>query len=137
MNGILGNDGNLRVFEEIKKNLGIFWSFLPKNELADVSNEKLRLHVHLFYYLYPQNTKCPEGQIRHLIYLLENAVINLPPDQEQMVWLIDFTGWSFTTAVSVKLTYETTSVLQNHYPERLAYAILYNPPRIFQAFWKV
>ena len=93
--------------------------------------------MHLFYYLYPQNTKCPEGQIRHFIYLLENAVINLPPDQEQMVWLIDFTGWSFTTAVSVKLTYETTNVLQNHYPERLAYAILYNPPRIFQAFWKV
>lgn len=84
-----------------------------------------------------QNTSSCEGQLRHLVYLMENALFNLPPDQEQMVWLIDFTGWSFTTAVPVKTTREVVNILQNHYPERLGNAILYNPPRIFGAFWKV
>jgi hypothetical protein len=72
-----------------------------------------------------------------MVYLMENALLNLPPGEEQMVWLIDFTGWSFTTAVSIKTSREATHILQNYYPERLGYALLYNPPRIFQAFWKV
>eukprot|EP00249_Psilotum_nudum_P023869 c29012_g2_i3 orf=406-1305(-) len=84
-----------------------------------------------------QNTSSHEGQIRHLVYLLENAIFNLPLDQEQMVWLIDFKGWSLTNAVPVRTAHETANILQNHYPERLASAILYNPPRIFEAFWKV
>ncbi|KAH7298323.1 hypothetical protein KP509_25G037400 [Ceratopteris richardii] len=84
-----------------------------------------------------QNTSSCEGQLKHLVYLMENALFNLPPGQEQMVWLIDFTGWSFSTAVPVKTTREVVNVLQNHYPERLGNAILYNPPRIFGAFWKI
>ncbi|CAN0872639.1 Phosphatidylinositol transfer protein 3 [Linum grandiflorum] len=84
-----------------------------------------------------QNTKSAENQIRHLVYLLENAVLNLPEGQEQMSFLIDFTGWSLTNRVPIKTAHETASILQNHYPERLAVAFLYNPPRIFEAFWKV
>nr|VDC97818.1 unnamed protein product [Brassica rapa] len=38
-----------------------------------------------------QNTKSPKGQIRFLVYCMENAILNLPDNQEQMVWLIDFT----------------------------------------------
>ena len=90
-----------------------------------------------FHCIHQQNTSCSVGQIRHMVYLMENALLNLPPDEEQMVWLIDFTGWSFSTAVSIRTTREATNILQNYYPERLGYAILYNPPRIFQAFWKV
>lgn len=84
-----------------------------------------------------QNTTSEENQLRHLVYLLENAIINLPPDQVQMVWLIDFNGWSLTNYVPVKTVRETVNILQNHYPERLAAALLYNPPRIFEAFWKI
>ncbi|KAJ4965034.1 hypothetical protein NE237_016883 [Protea cynaroides] len=84
-----------------------------------------------------QNTKSHDNQIRHLVYLLENAILNLPDDQEQMSWLIDFSGWSLTNSVPIKTARETANVLQNHYPERLAIAFLYNPPRIFEAFWKV
>ncbi|KAJ4964060.1 hypothetical protein NE237_023999 [Protea cynaroides] len=84
-----------------------------------------------------QNTQSHDNQIRHLVYLLENAVLNLPEGQEQMSWLIDFTGWSLSNSVPMKTTRETTNILQNHYPERLAMAFLYNPPRIFEAFWKV
>lgn len=84
-----------------------------------------------------QNTTSMDNQMRHLVYLLENAILNLPEGQEQMSWLIDFTGWSITNNVPIKSARETINILQNHYPERLAIAFLYNPPRIFEAFWKI
>ncbi|CAJ1942567.1 unnamed protein product [Sphenostylis stenocarpa] len=83
-----------------------------------------------------QNTTSAEDNIRHLVYLMENAILNLPEGQEQMSWLIDYTGLSLNTNVSVKTARDIIYILQNHYPERLAIAFLYNPPRIFQAFWK-
>ncbi|KAJ7944292.1 Random slug protein 5 [Quillaja saponaria] len=83
-----------------------------------------------------QNTASPENNIRHLVYLMENAILNLLEGQEQMAWLIDFTGFSLNTSISVKTARDIIYILQNHYPERLGVAFLYNPPRIFQAFWK-
>ncbi|XP_010538952.1 PREDICTED: random slug protein 5 [Tarenaya hassleriana] len=83
-----------------------------------------------------ENSKSVKGQIRYLVYCMENAVQNLPPDQEQMVWLIDFHGYSLAN-VSLKATQETAHVLQEHYPERLGVAILYNPPKFFEPFWKL
>ncbi|KAF6149168.1 hypothetical protein GIB67_026024 [Kingdonia uniflora] len=83
-----------------------------------------------------QNTKSTKGQIRYLVYCMENAILNLPVEQEQMVWLIDFHGFNMSH-LSVKVTRETAHVLQEHYPERLGIAILYNPPWIFESFWKV
>jgi hypothetical protein len=67
---------------------------------------------------------------------MENAVLNLPPGQEQMVWLIDFEGFNLSN-ISVKLTRETAHVLQDRYPERLGVAILYNPPKFFEPFFTV
>nr|GME01182.1 random slug protein 5-like [Ipomoea batatas] len=84
-----------------------------------------------------QNTTSLDNQIKHLVYLIENAILNLPEGQEQMAWLIDFTGWSITNNVPIKSARDTISILQNHYPERLAVAFLYSPPRIFEAFWKI
>lgn len=84
-----------------------------------------------------QNSTSPEGNIRHLVYLIENAVLNLPEGQEQMSWLIDFSGWSLNTNIPISTARDIIYVLQNHYPERLGLIILYSPPRFFQAFWKV
>ncbi|XP_047955226.1 phosphatidylinositol transfer protein 3-like isoform X3 [Salvia hispanica] len=39
--------------------------------------------------------------------------------------------------ISIKVTRETAHVLQEHYPERLGVAILYDAPKIFQPFWMV
>lgn len=83
-----------------------------------------------------QNTKDAEGNIRHLVYLIENSILNLGEGQEQMSWLIDFTGLSLSNSVPVRTARDIINILQNHYPERLAIAFLYNPPRIFEAFWK-
>ncbi|KAL8225783.1 hypothetical protein R6Q57_018340 [Mikania cordata] len=84
-----------------------------------------------------QNTTSMDNQIRHLVYLMENAMLNLPEGQEEMAWLIDFTGWSFTTNVPIRTAKDTINILQDHYPQRLAVAFLYTPPRIFEAFWKI
>ncbi|KAJ0939372.1 putative CRAL-TRIO lipid binding domain, CRAL/TRIO domain, CRAL/TRIO domain superfamily [Helianthus annuus] len=84
-----------------------------------------------------QNTTSMDNQIKHLVYLMENAMLNLPEGQEEMAWLIDFTGWSFTTSVPVRTAKDTINILQDHYPQRLAVAFLYAPPRIFEAFWKI
>lgn len=83
-----------------------------------------------------QNTKSVKGQIKYLVYCMENAVVNLPEDQEQMVWLIDFHGFNLSN-ISVKVTKETAHILQDHYPERLGIAILYDAPKIFEPFWKI
>ncbi|KAM7251123.1 hypothetical protein ACFE04_023006 [Oxalis oulophora] len=83
-----------------------------------------------------QNTNSAEGNVRHWVYLLENAILNLAEGQEQISWLIDFTGFSLTTTVSLKTARDVVNILQSHYPERLAIAFLYDPPRFFQAFWK-
>ncbi|URE22303.1 CRAL TRIO domain containing protein [Musa troglodytarum] len=79
------------------------------------------------------------GKIYRADYLDKNgrAVLVMRPGfQEQMVWLIDFQGWTMGS-VSIKVTRETAHILQDYYPERLALGILYNPPRIFESFWKV
>ncbi|XP_043723034.1 phosphatidylinositol transfer protein 3-like [Telopea speciosissima] len=83
-----------------------------------------------------QNTKSTKGQIRYLVYCMENAILNLPPEQEQMVWLIDYLGFKMSN-ISVKVAVETAHVLQAHYPERLGLAILYNPPKFFESFYTV
>ncbi|KAH8974035.1 hypothetical protein BDL97_01G080200 [Sphagnum fallax] len=84
-----------------------------------------------------QNTNNREGQIRQLVYTMENAVLNMPPGQEQMVWLVDFKGWTLSKAIPIKTVQETAHVLQLHYPERLYMAILYNPPHIFETFYMI
>lgn len=95
-----------------------------------------------------ENTKEHAGNIRFLIYTLEHALWcedpeNQPPlgaqvkhDAEKLVILINFTGWSLSTAPPMRTSRETLSILQDHYPERLAVAVCYNPPWIFAVFWK-
>ncbi|KAJ8764440.1 hypothetical protein K2173_006180 [Erythroxylum novogranatense] len=83
-----------------------------------------------------QNTAWTEDGIRHLVYLIENSILNLSEGQEQMSWLIDFTGWTFGGNLPIKIAREATKILQNHYPQRLAVAFIYNPPRFFEGIWK-
>nr|GFD02480.1 hypothetical protein [Tanacetum cinerariifolium] len=37
----------------------------------------------------------------------------------------------------IKSTKETAFILQDQYPERLGLAILYNPPKLFEPFYKI
>ncbi|XP_044377589.1 phosphatidylinositol transfer protein PDR17 isoform X1 [Triticum aestivum] len=84
-----------------------------------------------------QNTSSHEGQLRHLIYTMENAVLSLPQGLDKMVWLVDYTGWTLANATPIKTARDSTNILQNHYPERLSVAFLFNPPKVFESFFKV
>ncbi|CAI5471089.1 unnamed protein product, partial [Closterium sp. Yama58-4] len=76
------------------------------------------------------NTVGHAGQVRHLVYALENAINHLPlgTAHSRMVWFIDFRGWTLRKAPPLKTSREVLSILQNHYPERLGQAVVYDPP---------
>jgi len=37
----------------------------------------------IFFLFWVQNSKSTKGQIKYLVYWMENAIFNLPPEQEQ------------------------------------------------------
>ncbi|KAL1344599.1 hypothetical protein HN51_018473 [Arachis hypogaea] len=73
-------------------------------------------------------------QIMYFVYCIENAIFNLPPNQEEIVWLVDFQGYTLAN-LSFKITRETAFILQEYYPERLGLGFMYNAPRIFRPFY--
>ena len=83
-----------------------------------------------------QNTSSHDGQIRQLVHMMETAVLHLPEGQQKFLWIIDFEGWSVSKSTPIKTVRETTHILQNHYPERLAIGIMMNAPKIFEFTWK-
>ncbi|KAH7442506.1 hypothetical protein KP509_03G091900 [Ceratopteris richardii] len=86
-----------------------------------------------------QNTRTHEGQVKQLVYSMENALSYLPPDQDQLAWIIDFEGFSYFNNPPLKTTKEVAHILQSHYPERLAVGIVLNAPKIFEytlKLWK-
>jgi hypothetical protein len=83
-----------------------------------------------------QKSKILKDEIKHFVYCMENAILNLPPHQEQVVWLVDFHGFNLSN-VSFKISREVSHILQKHYPQRLGLAIMYDAPGIFQPFFAV
>lgn len=83
-----------------------------------------------------QNSTSNEEKIKYLVYCIEKAIKSMEPGQEQMVWLVDFQGYT-KSKLSLKITKDVAHILQNCYPERLGLAILYNPPKVFEAFYAV
>lgn len=49
----------------------------------------------------------------------------------------DFEGYSMRNAPPPKVGVQSLQILQNHYPERLALAVSYHPPWLFQIMYKV
>ncbi|KAK9742575.1 hypothetical protein RND81_03G183200 [Saponaria officinalis] len=83
-----------------------------------------------------QNSSNVAGQMKYLVYCIENAMLNLPAGEEEMIWVVDF--WNFKISnISMKVTKELAHILQNYYPQRLGVALLYNPPWIFEQFYKM
>ena len=115
----------------------IFWHFPSRCVSMSVLLSSRNLSLIRVTMKLVQNTSSRDGQIKQLVYSMENAILNLPQGQEEMMWFIDFKNWNMSKAISVKTTQETAHILQNHYPERLGIAILYNPPLIFETFWQV
>ncbi|XP_072148511.1 uncharacterized protein [Setaria viridis] len=83
-------------------------------------------------------TKTSEKEhIRYLVYNLENHVLNTEnAKEESVVCMTDFRGWA-ASSTPLSLTRESLHIIQKYYPGLIAVAVLTNPPRIFESFWKV
>lgn len=56
--------------------------------------------------------------------------------EQNIVWMCDFSGWTLSSTPLWE-TQESLRIIQNYYPGLIAAAILSNPPKIFESFWKV
>ncbi|XP_006654182.1 phosphatidylinositol transfer protein 3-like [Oryza brachyantha] len=78
-----------------------------------------------------------KDQIKLLVYNLEMLAMHSENEQDEcVVWLTDFHGWVLTST-PLPMFRETTHIVQTYYPGLMARAIVSNPPRIFESFWKV
>uniref|UniRef100_A0A0D9WEH5 CRAL-TRIO domain-containing protein n=1 Tax=Leersia perrieri TaxID=77586 RepID=A0A0D9WEH5_9ORYZ len=78
-----------------------------------------------------------KDQIKHLVYNLEILAMLSENEQDECVaWLTDFQGWVLT-CTPFSMVRESMHIIQNHYPGLMAVAILSNPPKIFESFWKI
>lgn len=75
--------------------------------------------------------------IRQLVYNLENMAMSSEDAQdENVVWICDFRGWTLSSTPLWE-TRQSLQILQNYYPGLIGAAILSNPPKIFESFWKI
>ncbi|XP_077983391.1 phosphatidylinositol transfer protein 3-like [Glandiceps talaboti] len=77
-----------------------------------------------------------EDSIHHVMYLMENAKITMPPDVYQWVWVVDCTGMPTSAYSNPKASYTAFQTLSNHYPERLGMMIIFNYDAIFEGVFK-
>ena len=54
----------------------------------------------------------------------------------KMTWLIDFGGYNRKNQPPFKVSMQTLHIVQNHYPERLGKAVNFQPPFLFELFYK-
>lgn len=54
----------------------------------------------------------------------------------KMTWLLDHVGYNRKNQPPWKVSLLTLQIVQNHYPERLGRAVNFQPPFLFELFWK-
>ncbi|CAL4892693.1 unnamed protein product [Urochloa decumbens] len=74
-------------------------------------------------------------QVKQLVYNLENFTMSSESAQDNVVWVVDFRGWKLSSTPLAE-TRQSLNIIQNYYPGLVAVAILCNPPKIFESFWK-
>ncbi|KAL4779371.1 CRAL-TRIO domain-containing protein [Aspergillus varians] len=97
------------------------------------------IHGRPCLYLLPsnQNTEKSDRQVQHLVFMLERAIELMPPDQETLALIVDYSQTKSGQNASIGQARDTVSFLQNHYPERLGRALVINMPFIIMGFFKI
>ena len=90
-------------------------------------------------YLNPhrQNTKGKEKQMHHLVFMLERCIDLMPPGQESLALLVNFSHTRQGQGASPAQGIQTIQILQNHYPERLGISIVQEVPWYIKMFFKI
>jgi hypothetical protein len=71
-----------------------------------------------------------------LVYTMEKAIEAMPEGVEQLVWFIDFKGFSRHNTIPMNVAREAIDILSNQYPERLAACYFIDAPMIFNLFYR-
>ncbi|RCV18377.1 hypothetical protein SETIT_3G296300v2 [Setaria italica] len=75
--------------------------------------------------------------IKQLVYNLENMAMNSESAQEEnVIWMCNFRDWTLSSTPLWE-SRESLHIIQNYYPGLIRTAILSNPPKIFESFWKI
>jgi hypothetical protein len=77
----------------------------------------------------------PSG-VQLLIYTMERAIQAIPQGGEQLVWFIDFKGFTKENSIPISVAKETLDILANQYPERLGACFFIDTPQIFNMFYR-
>nr|ACG42388.1 transporter-like protein [Zea mays] len=75
-------------------------------------------------------------QVKLLVYTLESCTAGSENGQESVVWIADFRGWTLSSTPLAQ-SRQSMNIIQKHYPGLIAAAILFDPPKIFESFWKM
>jgi len=84
--------------------------------------------------VFEQSSVPAKEQVKLLVYNLET--MSSENAQENIVWVVDFCGWTVSSTPLAE-SRQSVHILQNYYPGLIGAAILCNPPKIFESFWKV
>lgn len=82
-----------------------------------------------------QSTKAAQ---EYTLYTMEKAILSIDKSRgkDQLVFLVDFTGFSITQVPSMDLSKEVVGILNDHYTDILAKAYMLDAPSYFDAVWK-
>jgi len=84
--------------------------------------------------VFEQSLVPAKEQVKLLVYNLET--MSSENAQENIVWVVDFSGWTVSSTPLAE-SRQSVHIIQNYYPGLVGAAILCNPPKIFESFWKV
>ncbi|KAJ2727128.1 hypothetical protein GGI07_000012 [Coemansia sp. Benny D115] len=90
-------------------------------------------------YMFPhrENTKDAKGNLRWVVFTMEQALRAMPPGVTKLTIVIDVSQYSMSQAVPLSTAREFLHILESHYPERLHKALVLNPPRLFVMFYHI
>jgi len=84
------------------------------------------------------------GKLKIMLYQMERSIRRISilkqqgiPVADQIVWIVDCTGFSMRYNAEVKMAMQLLHCVTNHYPERLGMLYLLDTPWIWSAFWNI
>ncbi|KAJ1295527.1 hypothetical protein BS78_01G231200 [Paspalum vaginatum] len=85
-----------------------------------------------------KSTNPLKERLKVFVYSLETMAMSLEGTHQEdgVVWMCDCRGWTLSSTPLWE-SRESLHIIQNYYPGLIAAAVMSNPPRIFESFWKL
>ncbi|KAJ2083244.1 hypothetical protein H4R24_000981 [Coemansia sp. RSA 988] len=91
----------------------------------------------IYMYSHRENTKSAEGQLRWVVFTMEQAIRSMVEGVTKATMVIDVSQYSMLQATPLSTAREFLRILESHYPERLHMALVLSPPSYFVMFYRI